>query len=1774
MISFQTNIDSLVAQQNLNTNSMFQSNTIQQLTSGYRINSSGDDAAGLAVANQDRDQVAQITQGVANGNNGTAQLQIMDGGMSNISQILDRLQSLSTESASSSFTGNRATLNAEFQTDIGELNRQAQAIGLNTGGTYATTLDVYLGGGAGSNAAAVSADGQVQVNLTSSAVDAQALGLSGLQVVAGTADISTNSTTHSVSNIVQNSANATATAGTTVFYLSGPGFSDSGKVAVSVNLAGVSDTNSLVTAINNAIKSASSGTPAGDALGNANITASVHTDASGGQELAFSSSTAAFQVQAGDQMANALMGNFLSGSEGALIQTKVTGGNTGATNTAFTPSAVTVSISGASMAGPVNITFGAGANTVGTAIQSLETQVQQSTALQAAGITVTGAPGSPLVFTSATGETFNVQAIGDTNNLLGLGALNTSAQDSSAAFYSTVEASAPSTGNGLATLGISLNGGAPGGGTAATIAGTAPASIAGTTTPTVNGSALGTLSLSVNSLTPNVSVNFANDANHLGTAAVYTGAAGSTLGVDTLALQAHAASVTSASPLGNATTVNTAALEVQPAVLTGSGVVGDTFTAPGAGGGITINGHAVTYTNNANPTTLENLALDINNTAALSGVVTANVVTNGVTGLKELQLTSGATGAAAQVDVKDTADAEAVGLTTAGAGDNIVNGAAAQGLTVSIDGTQKTIYWSAGGNTGAAETQAHLVSDINTKLNAAFGTVSDTYATLNGATGAITLASQTKGSDSSVILTNNAAAQAFGLTSASGAGTLSASGAAQTLSFSIDGKAAQTVDFTGDVDASAGENLNQVASYINGQLNNNGTYGASYANAVQVSGNSLVITSQGTGAVNGSVSVSATTGVAATTLGLTGPAVSGTNETLANVVSYINSQVNASMGWGNSVNVAAVTGTGVTSAITLTDPYANASSNLGVAAGATAYALGLTTSAIATASATGTGAAANSVTLNMAGGDATSAAFTSSTQAAANIAMGRDVALNFSIDGTTVNANFNNDVNSAGTAAILTGNTVSSAGVDTNALQAQGATVTGTNQAVNTAALEAQDAVVGGTGIATPAALALIGGAGNLTINGTAVTFTQLGAGGNAAGQETLAQAATDISNAAYGANLGVTASVQTNAQGDTYLQLTSNTAGASITVADAGGSDSAALGLTIATSSLDAAGNSNAAQGLSVTLGGGAVTGTHTITWTSADGNASSSENLTDVVTDLNTKLNTAFGTSASPLVYASINATTGAIQIANPDTGTATTIALTGAGALTALGVTTASATGTAATKLDLNIDGRGEVAVDFSNDTNANGTPGLTESLANVAAYINTQLSAAYGANYANAVTAANNTLTITSQLTGSLSGAVSVGSSTNLAATNLGLNIVAPSVTGKDETLANVVSFLNTTAQQALGAATTANIFSVSNGAVSIASQTKGDASSINLVSGTAGVLTGLGLTTVPGALGTTGTNASLASLVTSLNQDFTSNTTLQAAGLNATQNGTDLTIQSANQTNFRLGESDTTGTSLGFGSTTGGAPAPTAGLSHAHAIDAGGTSALGNGTTSPYMTFSTLAFGGDTQSVTIGASSATGAAQPPLTITLQNNATAQTGASIDSAVSYINSQLQQSENPTLQSIVAVKENVGGVEQINFLSNLPSFTVSVGSSANANGLNGGLAKTFDSIANGAAANASIDTLSGAQAAVTAVTTAVAQLGTAQAAVGIGENQVNYAVNLAQSQITNISSAESQIRDANVAQQAANMTKASVLEQATIAAMAQANQEPQAVLKLLQQ
>ena len=181
-MSIQTNVNSLIGQENLRVNSDFQSRTIQRLTSGYRINSSGDDAAGLAVANKFRSDVAELTQGVRNANDGISQLQIIDGGANNISKILDRMKTLSTQAASTTFTGNRTTLDSEFQALKTEIDRQAANVGLNSGGRFNTSMDVYIGGG-GTN----QSNAKVTVDLSGSAnrVDTTSLGVAGTSLQGG-----------------------------------------------------------------------------------------------------------------------------------------------------------------------------------------------------------------------------------------------------------------------------------------------------------------------------------------------------------------------------------------------------------------------------------------------------------------------------------------------------------------------------------------------------------------------------------------------------------------------------------------------------------------------------------------------------------------------------------------------------------------------------------------------------------------------------------------------------------------------------------------------------------------------------------------------------------------------------------------------------------------------------------------------------------------------------------------------------------------------------------------------------------------------------------------------------------------------------------------------------------------------------------------------------------------------------------------------------------------------------------------------------------------------------------------------------------------------------------------------------------------------------------------------------------------------------------------------------------------------------------------------------
>ena len=82
------------------------------------------------------------------------------------------------------------------------------------------------------------------------------------------------------------------------------------------------------------------------------------------------------------------------------------------------------------------------------------------------------------------------------------------------------------------------------------------------------------------------------------------------------------------------------------------------------------------------------------------------------------------------------------------------------------------------------------------------------------------------------------------------------------------------------------------------------------------------------------------------------------------------------------------------------------------------------------------------------------------------------------------------------------------------------------------------------------------------------------------------------------------------------------------------------------------------------------------------------------------------------------------------------------------------------------------------------------------------------------------------------------------------------------------------------------------------------------------------------------------------------------------------------------------------------------------------------------------------------------------------------------------------------------------------------------------------------------------------------ISIIAAAVTQLASVQGTVGASINRLNFSINLAQSQITNYAAAQSQIRDANMAQEATNLSQQQVLMQSTMAALAQANQIPQGV------
>ena len=127
-LRIQTNIPALNTHRQLSISSTNMSKSLERLSSGYRINRSADDAAGLAIAGKLRTNIRSFVKAAENTAQATSMLQVGEGGMDQIENIVNRLKELATQAASTNTDSNgRARLNDEFGTLISEIDRIAES---------------------------------------------------------------------------------------------------------------------------------------------------------------------------------------------------------------------------------------------------------------------------------------------------------------------------------------------------------------------------------------------------------------------------------------------------------------------------------------------------------------------------------------------------------------------------------------------------------------------------------------------------------------------------------------------------------------------------------------------------------------------------------------------------------------------------------------------------------------------------------------------------------------------------------------------------------------------------------------------------------------------------------------------------------------------------------------------------------------------------------------------------------------------------------------------------------------------------------------------------------------------------------------------------------------------------------------------------------------------------------------------------------------------------------------------------------------------------------------------------------------------------------------------------------------------------------------------------------------------------------------------------------------------------------------------------------------
>jgi flagellin len=130
--TINTNIQSLTAQRNLSNSQAAMATSMARLSSGLRINSAKDDAAGLAISERFTSQIRGVNQAARNANDGISLAQVAEGALGSSSSILQRIRELAVQSANATnSSSDRAALNAEVGQLTAELNRIAQTTQFN-----------------------------------------------------------------------------------------------------------------------------------------------------------------------------------------------------------------------------------------------------------------------------------------------------------------------------------------------------------------------------------------------------------------------------------------------------------------------------------------------------------------------------------------------------------------------------------------------------------------------------------------------------------------------------------------------------------------------------------------------------------------------------------------------------------------------------------------------------------------------------------------------------------------------------------------------------------------------------------------------------------------------------------------------------------------------------------------------------------------------------------------------------------------------------------------------------------------------------------------------------------------------------------------------------------------------------------------------------------------------------------------------------------------------------------------------------------------------------------------------------------------------------------------------------------------------------------------------------------------------------------------------------------------------------------------------------------